>query len=638
MHPTTLRTKILIGFVVIGLLPLTVMGVLAVQRSRAVLTERAGRFLEAQAIEAGDKIDRNLFERYGDVQAFAFNPLAQGTPAEVTAAANFFMRTYGIYDLMLVTDADGRVVAANTVDPAGEPLDTGELVGTDVGDEAWFREAVALEPGQTHYEDVAEDEAVSRIAGAPTRTLTFSAPIRDQAGEVVGVWSNRASWDRVVGEILAALRESLRARGVTTVETQILSGDGVVLDDTDAGAIGLDLEDQDLEAARLAVDGGTGFVREDHPRSGTDQLQGYARTDGALGFDGYGWSVLVRQSTAEATAAARTLTWFALGLGLLSALATGVVAAVLARRWTAPVARAATQVDRSSADLGVASARLGAGAEGTASQAQVVSAAGEQVSANVATVATAVEEMNASVREIATNAQEASRVAGSAVGIADATNATVAKLGDSSAEIGKVIEVITSIAEQTNLLALNATIEAARAGEAGKGFAVVAGEVKELAKETSRATEEISGRIAAIQADTGGAVAAIAEIGAIIGRIADIQTTIAAAVEEQTATTDEIARSVNEAARGSAEIAENITSVAQGARATADGAATTRAAAGSLAQVAAQLQALVGGGRGAAPAAAPAPPPAHGAAPGGDPWQAMEQDLAAHGPDRQPVR
>jgi methyl-accepting chemotaxis protein len=245
-------------------------------------------------------------------------------------------------------------------------------------------------------------------------------------------------------------------------------------------------------------------------------------------------------------------------------------------------------------ELTASSHTMSATAEQTSAQANVVSAASEQVSRNVATVATGTEEMSASIREIASNAAEASKVAVHAVKVAENTNDTVAKLGVSSAEIGKVIKVITSIAQQTNLLALNATIEAARAGEAGKGFAVVANEVKELAKETAKATEDISQKIEAIQTDTTGAVSAIREIGQIIDKIAEIQTTIASAVEEQTATTNEMGRNVTEAAKGSAEIAQNITGVAQAAIATSQGAADSLRASTELARMAADLQRMVG--------------------------------------------
>ena len=259
----------------------------------------------------------------------------------------------------------------------------------------------------------------------------------------------------------------------------------------------------------------------------------------------------------------------------------------------AAIGQEAQALRSASEELGAVSQLMGANAEETAAQAGVVSAASEEVSKNVQTVATASEEMSASIREISKNANEAAKVATAAVHSAQRTNGIVGKLGDSSAEIGQVIKVITSIAQQTNLLALNATIEAARAGEAGKGFAVVANEVKELAKETAKATEDISQKIATIQVDTTEAVSAIGEISSIINQINDISNTIASAVEEQTATTNEIGRNVSEAARGSSEIAQNIVGVAQAAQSTTSGASDTQQASAHLSKMATDLQGLV---------------------------------------------
>jgi methyl-accepting chemotaxis protein len=201
--------------------------------------------------------------------------------------------------------------------------------------------------------------------------------------------------------------------------------------------------------------------------------------------------------------------------------------------------------------------------------------------------------MGASIKEIAKNATEAAKVATAAVKVAETTTATVSKLGDSSTEIGQVIKVITSIAQQTNLLALNATIEAARAGEAGKGFAVVANEVKELAKETAKATEDISRKIEAIQTDTKAAVDAIASISGVINQIHDISNTIATAVEEQNATTNEMSRNVSEAAHGSGEITSNVAGVAEAAQSTTRGAADTQKASQQLVETSTQLRRLV---------------------------------------------
>jgi len=250
-------------------------------------------------------------------------------------------------------------------------------------------------------------------------------------------------------------------------------------------------------------------------------------------------------------------------------------------------------VASTSAQIRTSSQSLASAAEETSRRTQTVGAASEQTGVNVQTVAVAAEEMSGSIREISRQLQEALRVAQQASGQAEHTVRVMDELGTSSEEIGEVVRVITSIAQQTNLLALNATIEAARAGEAGKGFAVVANEVKQLASQTAKATEEISAKIRGVQDGTGTAVVGIRGINEIIQQINAVSTGIAGAVEEQSATTGEIARNVTEAARGTDEVARSITYVSQAATETAGGAAQSQAAAEQLAGVARELEGLV---------------------------------------------
>ena len=280
------------------------------------------------------------------------------------------------------------------------------------------------------------------------------------------------------------------------------------------------------------------------------------------------------------------------------------------------IGHSSSSLAASSEELSAVSQQLTSTSEQASVQATSAMSSSEEVSANVATVASAAEEMGASIKEIASSATEAAQVAGQALAMAEQTNVTVDKLLTSSTEIGDVLATITSIAEQTNLLALNATIESARAGEAGKGFAIVANEVKELAKQTGEFTDEIATKVQAIQADSSDAAGAIHEIAQIVGRVNELQATIASAVEEQSATTSEITRSVAEAAAGSGEIARNVSGVAEAAGDTANGSTSVLAASQELAHMAEQLDTLVKrfrlDGVPANRAAAPAVPPAAG--------------------------
>jgi methyl-accepting chemotaxis protein len=253
----------------------------------------------------------------------------------------------------------------------------------------------------------------------------------------------------------------------------------------------------------------------------------------------------------------------------------------------------AVALSSSADELTRTSDQIASVATSVSQRAQTVTTAASQVSQNVQTVAAGATEMGSSIQEIARSTRDGSDVAEQAVTAAQTTNSIMSKLNTSSNEIGTIVKVISAIAEQTNLLALNATIEAARAGDAGRGFAVVAGEVKDLSQETARATEDITRQVETIQTDSRAALAAIATITEIIGRIDESQTTIAVALEEQTATTKEMSRSIEFASDGSGEIATSISAVADGAQQTMIGAEANQLAANDLARMSADLMRVV---------------------------------------------
>ena len=257
------------------------------------------------------------------------------------------------------------------------------------------------------------------------------------------------------------------------------------------------------------------------------------------------------------------------------------------------LSEASTMLASSSEELLSVSNTMSANAEETSAQANTASVASEEINSGIQTVATNMEEMTASIKEITKSTNESSDKSNEAMTLANEANDIIQALGESSLDIGNVIKVITSIAQQTNLLALNATIEAARAGEAGKGFAVVANEVKELAKQTATATEDISRKIEAIQGDSQTAVTSIGSITDSITQLNNIAGNIASAMEEQAATTNEVARVVTESSTGVQQISENIQQVSVAAEQTGKGTNDMQAAAKNLADLATKLSTLV---------------------------------------------
>ncbi|MEM7337938.1 MAG: methyl-accepting chemotaxis protein [Actinomycetota bacterium] len=354
-----LNTKLLAAFLVLSLVPLAIVGWVAVNRVNSALALASGQRMEVAAIEAGDKIDRNLFERYGDVQAFAANPLAKGTPEQAATIVDFLTVTYGIYDLMLVVDLNGRVTSVNSIDGGGNAIDTSALVGRDVSGEDWFQVVAggATPAGGTYYTDVERNQLVAEIYGDDRLTLPFTAPIYDAAGTMIGIWHNDASFERVVTDIMEKTRGQLRESGITTVESQVLRSDGMLIDDeTTEDVLSFNLSEAGIVAAQQATqgDGESGFTRELHKRRQVEQFNGYASTDGALGFDGYDWGILVRQETAEALATATTIRNSMLVLGGIAAVIIAGLATWLARGVAKPLGRMAVGARRiASGDLTV---------------------------------------------------------------------------------------------------------------------------------------------------------------------------------------------------------------------------------------------------------------------------------------------
>lgn len=651
----TIRRKMLLTCMALGLIPacvLTWMGL----RMASNLAEQTSAEYATVARSLANTVDRNLFERYGDVQAFGLNTILQSPEAftteegraKIVDVMNRYVDTYDVYYLTLLVDLEGNVLAVNSKDADGQKIDTSALMGLNFAESSWFQNTkegrFLTAPNSTLTGTVVDDcyldEHVRQVYGDDGLALGFSAPVYNSENEIIAVWRNVAKFS-LVEEIFEATCQDLKSSGRTGVSMTLLNSDGQLLISYDPSGNEGDKITHDrsrllkpldapelLDVVNQAKLGQSGSV-SDH-WSEVDQAQqliGYASTQGALGFAGLKWPVLVTIAEPDALpglATTRRIFW---SVALATFFVVMIVTYLMTRSIVSPIRATietlkdiaegegdltkrldergkdemtelshwfntfVTKLERIMRDIRSNSEHLQTSSErikGTASELSVgigrttdqsesifnstrrltdnfqsIASAALEMSATARNVSGMTDRVSSGITQIAENAERASTMTTQAAQLTAASGEQVDQLVAAAREIGKVIDVIQDIAEQTNLLALNATIESARAGETGKGFAVVASEVKDLAKQTADSIEGIRERISAIQHRSQSAVQAMEQIQKVIVEINSLNSEIASTIEQQRQSTTDIARDMTDMTAAVEELAQNISTSTQ---------------------------------------------------------------------------
>lgn len=576
-----LKFKLIFSLAAIGLIPCIVLQINAYYFGKTSSALIDGQ-LKIIAVEMSDKIDRNLFERYGDVQAFGFNGVIQekeswykrsAEESPIVAAMNNYVIAYGMYYLTTLVDLDGKVIAVNTVNREGKEIDTTSLYSVNHTSSKWFKDALegkfytaegAL--SGTVVDDLYIDGDVKNIYGDEGLALGFTAPVKNAAGEIIAVWRNTARYD-LVESIVKDSYPQLKAQGLETSHIELVNQSGQIILNYDPHVSGTTdirrdmslilnkkLDQNTFAAANEVLAGKTGVTEEVYDsESQKYEVAGYAKFKGALGFVGMPWSVIVKVEADEIHAAIAHSRNIALIIFGLTALA--ILGAILIS-----IKTIAKPIESIIADLQHGSRELRSAAGQVASSSQALAQGATEQAASLEESAASLEEISAASKHNAENSKQANILAEEVKSAANQGTKSMSemavaidKIKKSAEETALIVKVIDEIAFQTNLLALNAAVEAARAGDAGKGFAVVAEEVRTLAQRSASAAKDSAEKIKQSRdlADNGvevtGQVAKSLEnvnINAV--RSSDLMKEIAAASSEQTTGINHVNTAVTE--------------------------------------------------------------------------------------------
>jgi methyl-accepting chemotaxis protein len=565
--PQGLKPKLIAAFLLAGAIPALLIAVLAFRLTTRMTDSKIKSFHQI-TVDFADKVERNFFERYGDVQAFALNHIIQdrsfwykvGSKENPLASTiNGYTRLYGIYPLSFLVDLEGRVIAVNDRLPDGKPADTTWFYSKNFKDAPWFKaclEGRFLKSDTldgTYVEDFHADPDVQRITGGPGYVVGFSAPVKDASGKVIAVWRNAADF-HLVDNIAQELFKGLEHDEYHDAEVTILDREGRIILDYDPYLRGgqtevvydpaviqkLNLVQAGVQAAAAAVSGQAGVMRSWHARKQGWTYAGYVGSKGALGYPGLGWSYLVRIPESAALAESHKQMRELAVASAISLLVILFGAWLLARNISGPLLRRFDSILGGSAELKSISQQTSQSSQALADSALKQAASLEETSASL-------EEMNSMTAQNAESALRAQSTAHDARQSADAgaermnaMQGAMRAIEGANGEITAILKTIDEIAFQTNILALNAAVEAARAGESGAGFAVVAEEVRALAQRSAAAAKEsgakIEGSLARIREGaqlTEGVAADFTQIQAKVRELEKIVTDIATASREQ---------------------------------------------------------------------------------------------------------